>query len=105
MKISIIFLIFIGVIMYIPCQEIGLKDGKLLPCPTTPNCVCSEYQDDTHYIQALSYTGEQKDVMEKTLQEFILSTKDIVHFIENVNNNISTQAEVVDHTKRSFLKY
>lgn len=33
----------------------GLADGKLLPCPASPNCVCSEFSTDTeHFIQPLN---------------------------------------------------
>ena len=32
----------------------GLDEGRLAPCPDSPNCVCSEYADDeTHFIDAL----------------------------------------------------
>ena len=32
----------------------GLVGGRLAPCPETPNCVCSEYAEDSgHYIEAL----------------------------------------------------
>lgn len=37
------------------CQlpELGLKDGRLLPCPESPNCVCSLATDEEHGIKAL----------------------------------------------------
>jgi uncharacterized protein (DUF1499 family) len=32
----------------------GLFEGRLSKCPDTPNCVCSEYKDDTgHYIEPI----------------------------------------------------
>lgn len=37
----------------------GLRDGKLQPCPVTPNCVCSEYaRDPAHAIEALEILAE-----------------------------------------------
>ena len=41
--------------------ELGLHNGQLRPCPQTPNCVCSEQQDESAYIAPLSYsaTAEQ----------------------------------------------
>lgn len=36
--------------------ELGLQGGHLQPCPATPNCVCSEYQDQIAYIEPLLYT-------------------------------------------------
>jgi len=35
----------------------GLADGRLAPCPGTPNCVCSEYAADAdHHIEPIAYT-------------------------------------------------
>jgi len=36
----------------------GLVAGILAPCPDKPNCVCSEFPEDTaHYIAPLAYSG------------------------------------------------
>jgi uncharacterized protein (DUF1499 family) len=36
----------------------GLASGTLTHCPDKPNCVCSEFTDDTtHYIAPLDYSG------------------------------------------------
>jgi uncharacterized protein (DUF1499 family) len=35
----------------------GLVDGKLRPCPDSPNCVCSEYPGDTEHFVAPIETG------------------------------------------------
>ena len=41
-------------------QNLGVKDGKLTPCPGSPNCVCSCYPEDTvHAIEPLSYRSHQ----------------------------------------------
>jgi len=35
--------------------ELGLQDGRLMPCPTSPNCVCSDEDNaDSHYIAPIS---------------------------------------------------
>lgn len=31
----------------------GIVDGKLTPCPDSPNCVCSEYPEDTAHDHAI----------------------------------------------------
>lgn len=37
----------------------GLVDGKLRPCPDTPNCVGSEYPgDDSHHVEPFELAGE-----------------------------------------------
>lgn len=35
---------------------LGLEDDKLLACPVTPNCVCSEYPNSPGYISPLELT-------------------------------------------------
>jgi uncharacterized protein (DUF1499 family) len=36
----------------------GLISGSLASCPEKPNCVCSEFDEDTaHYIAPLDYSG------------------------------------------------
>mgnify|MGYP006428223465 CR=1 FL=1 len=35
--------------------NLGVKAGKLIPCPNTPNCVSSQSSDAEHSIQPLPY--------------------------------------------------
>lgn len=37
----------------------GLVSGRLTECPSSPNCICSEYPDDTaHYAAPIALVGE-----------------------------------------------
>lgn len=36
-------------------SNLGLHDGRLLSCPSTPNCVCSYDQDAEHGIAPLTF--------------------------------------------------
>ncbi len=36
-------------------NNLGVRDGKLAPCPSTPNCVCSQSEDAGHKIEPLTY--------------------------------------------------
>jgi len=39
-------------------HALGLVSGKLIPCPHKPNCVYSEFSEDTtHYIAPIDYSG------------------------------------------------
>jgi uncharacterized protein (DUF1499 family) len=38
-------------------QNLGIKDGRLVGCPSSPNCVSSQ-DDDGHRIAALTFTGD-----------------------------------------------
>ena len=40
---------------------LGVTDGKLLPCPSSPNCVCSMDEDAGHAIAPLTFTGSAVD--------------------------------------------
>ncbi|GJL82353.1 MAG: hypothetical protein DHS20C01_19870 [marine bacterium B5-7] len=43
----------------------GLVDGRLLPCPDTPNCVNSDSDHGDDVIQPLSFTGEPNDAFKR----------------------------------------
>jgi uncharacterized protein (DUF1499 family) len=42
---------------------LGVKDGKLLPCPATPNCVSSQSSDKEHFIEPLKYTSSTAEAV------------------------------------------
>jgi len=46
-----------------PPSNIGLKDGKLSPCPKSPNCVSTRSSDPQHGIEALSFRGSRSETM------------------------------------------
>ena len=55
--------------------ELGVKDGRLKPCPSSPNCVSSltSPQDRRHYIEPLSLEmplHQTREVMKKALLSF-----------------------------------
>jgi uncharacterized protein (DUF1499 family) len=39
-------------------QDIGIRNGTLTPCKTTPNCVSSRATDAKHQIGALRFSGD-----------------------------------------------
>ena len=47
--------------------NLGVNNGKLTQCPSSPNCVCSQCTstDAEHYIQPLSYSGSPEQALEK----------------------------------------
>ncbi len=50
-----------------PPTDLGVNDGRLKACPSTPNCVCSyaSAEDSEHAIAPLTYTGSAKDAIAK----------------------------------------
>jgi len=44
--------------------NLGVKQGKLAPCPDKPNCVCSQADaSDSHYIDPFRFGGDGKAAM------------------------------------------
>lgn len=46
-------------------ENLGVRDGKLAPCPNTPNCVSSQSVDTTHKIEPLTYTSSSGEAFAK----------------------------------------
>ncbi|HEY9872214.1 MAG TPA: DUF1499 domain-containing protein [Candidatus Obscuribacterales bacterium] len=44
-------------------DNLGVRDGKLTPCPNTPNCVCSQASDAAHSIEPLTYNSSPAEAM------------------------------------------
>jgi uncharacterized protein (DUF1499 family) len=54
--------------------NLGVKDGKLAPCPSSPNCVSSQGSDKAHVIEPLSFSGTVAGA-HAALRTIILSMK------------------------------
>lgn len=50
----------------------GLQNNQLSPCPESPNCINSEYADDSaHYIAAITYQNRSVEDIIQLLQQAI----------------------------------
>ncbi len=54
--------------------NLGVKDGKLAPCPVYPNCVSSQSADKEHAVAPLTYTTSAPRAM-ADLRKVILGMK------------------------------
>ena len=54
--------------------NLGIKDGKLAPCPSSPNCVSSQGSDREHAVEPLSFLGTVSGA-HAALRQIILSMK------------------------------
>jgi uncharacterized protein (DUF1499 family) len=69
-----------------PCN-LGARDGRLAPCPDTPNCVCTQATDDAHRIEPLAYDGGAEEAMARLKAalaalprtRFVAETADYLH--------------------------
>lgn len=62
----------------------GVTDGKLAPCPDSPNCVSSQSDDPDHFIEPLHYEGSRETAREKLLT-VIRSMKRVTMIIDQEN--------------------
>ena len=42
-------------------ENIGIKDGNLTDCPTSPNCVSSQAQSESHRVEPLKFTSNPEE--------------------------------------------
>ena len=47
-------------------MDLGVHDGKLAPCPASPNCVSSQGADQEHGIEPLRYTCPPQEALERS---------------------------------------
>ena len=73
--IVVLYFIFLAWTSQTP-PELGFVDEKLRPCPDTPNCVCSEFTEQTYYIAPIQVPPDMtnsaletaRDKMEQVLR-------------------------------------
>jgi uncharacterized protein (DUF1499 family) len=56
------WLLLLPAVLLVGCQgarpaNLGARDGRLLPCPSSSNCVSSQATDDEHRVAPLVYAG------------------------------------------------
>lgn len=51
-------------------DNLGLRDGHLAPCPTSPNAVSTEATDSQHQMPPIALTGSTEDAIER-LKEIV----------------------------------
>jgi uncharacterized protein (DUF1499 family) len=53
--------LFLGVLSRRQRPETGMVKGRLRPCPAKPNCVSSEDEDKTRFIEPFPFRGSAED--------------------------------------------
>lgn len=44
-------------------QNLGVHNGRLAPCPDSPNCVATQTEDHEHWIAPLTYSSDSDNVI------------------------------------------
>ncbi|WP_417561262.1 DUF1499 domain-containing protein [Marinomonas sp.] len=77
--ITLIVALFVGFFIYVNISNklpegLGVTDGELLSCPSSPNCVSTQAspEDVEHYAEPIIYTGNRMKT-QLSIESFILS--------------------------------
>jgi uncharacterized protein (DUF1499 family) len=70
-----------------PSSNLGVTNGRLSPCPKSPNCVSSQSTEADHFIESLYYTGTKekaKEILIALIQsmkraKIVTITEDYIH--------------------------
>jgi uncharacterized protein (DUF1499 family) len=93
--------------------NLGISDGKLAPCLSTPNCVSSQASDPQHQIDPISYsssTTEAYDQVKKLLESqkriqiitqtdnyiYAIATSHLMGFVDDVEFYFQPDTKVID---------
>ncbi|MGB2924347.1 MAG: DUF1499 domain-containing protein [Limnothrix sp.] len=70
--------------------NLGIEDGHLNACPSTPNCVVSQGDDPDHNISAIPYSGDRQIAYQTLLQ--VLSVVPRTEVVEQTEDYIRTES-------------
>ncbi|MFP4356270.1 MAG: DUF1499 domain-containing protein [Phycisphaerae bacterium] len=93
--------------------DLGLHDGRLRPCPSSPNCVSSQAKDDSRRVEPLGFEGSGEQAWRRLRQvlegmdrvEIITDTGRYLHaeftmplfrFRDDVEFQLRPEASVID---------
>lgn len=65
----LVYLFLIGLISLITAKpNLGMVGGCLKPCPNKPNCVCSDFEDTTSFIEPIPVQGTPEEAWDRAKQ-------------------------------------
>ncbi|EEF61339.1 DUF1499 domain-containing protein [Pedosphaera parvula] len=65
-------------------KPVGLIDGKLRPCPDSPNCACSQNADQQHLIEPFQFNGSRSEAWSR-LKQALLTQKRVTIITDSSN--------------------
>jgi uncharacterized protein (DUF1499 family) len=70
-------------------MALGVTQGKLSPCPDSPNCVSSQSSDPSHFVEPLSYTDSRTEAKIRLLT--IIESLPRTQIISNTDNYLHVE--------------
>ena len=103
-------------------RHLGVKDGKLAPCPDRPNCVSSQSNDKAHAVAPLTYKttaadaladlkkiiagGKHATIAEETPTYLHVEfTSAMFRFVDDVEFSVDEKAKVINVRSASRIGY
>lgn len=100
----------------------NLENGKLRPCPASPNCVSSQSSDQDHFIEPLTYQDSRARAKERLIAVIqamdrarIIELEDdylhaeftsaLLRFVDDVEFHFPAEAKVIEVRSASRLGY
>jgi uncharacterized protein (DUF1499 family) len=65
-------------------QSLGVREGRLSPCPSSPNCVTSQGVSDQHSIAPLTFDGDPAPAL-RELRTLLAARGDTTIVVEEPN--------------------
>ncbi len=103
-------------------SNLGVTVGKLTPCPSSPNCVCSQAEDASKKMAPISFEGNSASAMERLKRavtsiprtEIVIATEDYLHvestsrifrFVDDVEFYIDSENHLIHFRSASRVGY
>jgi uncharacterized protein (DUF1499 family) len=103
-------------------ENLGVRDGKLPPCPPSPNCVSSQSTDNEHAVEPFPYSssmpeaiaGLRKIILQMKRTKIVTETKNYLHaefasaiwrFVDDVEFSFDDHAKLIQVRSASRLGY
>lgn len=102
-------------------SNLGVKDNRLSPCPSSPNCVSSQSDEEKHKIDPIRFTStpaEAMDKLKKVVQgmertKVVRETQDYLHvefrtllgFVDDVEFYLDGSQKVIHLRSASRVGY
>ena len=102
--------------------ETGTTNDRLSPCPKSPNCVSSLSEDQSHYVEPLTYEVSQEEAREKLISvinsmkrsEIVTAEVNYIHatfksvlfgFVDDVEFSFDDQKKIINVRSASRTGY
>jgi uncharacterized protein (DUF1499 family) len=119
--------VILGVLCFAGCKgigenRIGLVEGKLRPCPSSPNCVSTQADAESRRMEPIPFAGSHPEAQQRLLEvikgmkgsRLALVKDDSIHaeftsalfkFVDDVEFYFDSQAKIIHFRSASRVGY